>query len=250
MGWEYWSLDRLDQHGGYTEFDSQFDMKCFPKQGEGATIYVIDTGCRSSHKDLLGRTTQRFTGSYTTGADDNGHGTHVAGIAAGSTSGACKKCRVVCIKALGANGGGSFADVIEAIDDIIGLHTASTMNSPAVAVLSLGVKHTTTLLDDAVTRLGDAGVFPVIAASNYAEDACGYTPARADKAIAVGATNILDQLYHYSNYGSCVGILAPGTSITSSAFTGDSAFESRSGSTIICQPWFTTTPIPSYLLRR
>lgn len=231
VSWTYWSLDRLDQLEGYTKFDQQFDQKCFPKQGDGATVYVIDTGCRETHADLRGRTSLRTTGDYISGADDNGHGTHVAGIAAGTTSGVCKKCTIVCIKALGASGGGSFTDVIEAIEDVIELHQSGKVTGPAVAVMSLGVSHPTTILDDAVTRLADSGVIPVVAASNYNQDACNYTPARADGAVAVGATDIIDHLYAFSNYGSCLNILAPGAAITSASFTGDSQFESRSGST-------------------
>lgn len=55
------------------------DLKCFPKQGQGVIVYVIDTGCRATHEELVGRTFLRKTSAYVSGDDDNGHGTHVAG---------------------------------------------------------------------------------------------------------------------------------------------------------------------------
>lgn len=69
----------IDQFSGLGSFDGKFDLGCFPKQGEGVVAYVIDTGCRASHEDLAGRVILRKTSAYESGADDNGHGTHVAG---------------------------------------------------------------------------------------------------------------------------------------------------------------------------
>lgn len=78
-----WGLDRIDQKKGFSVasaegLDGIFDDKCFPKQGQGATVYVVDTGCEANHVDLSGRTTA-LSERYSTGEDDNGHGTHVAG---------------------------------------------------------------------------------------------------------------------------------------------------------------------------
>lgn len=164
-------------------------------------LYVIDTGCRSTHNEFGSRITLRKTGSFTSASDDNGHGTHVAGIetqpallykhtfflpltqlnfiylsfqfpglAAGLNSGVCKECNIVCYKALAADGGGSLADVMEAIDDII--ERQENSRSPAVAVFSLGAEYAGTVLDDAITKLYEAGISPVVAAANFNRDAC------------------------------------------------------------------------------
>lgn len=80
----------------------------------------------------------------------------------------------MCFKALGATGGGSFRDVIEAIDTII--EEQSQAQTPAVVIMSLGVAHSSKVLDDAVDRLSEAGIPPVVAASNGNSDACTFTP--------------------------------------------------------------------------
>lgn len=84
VGMKYWNLDRIDQLQGMNMknfdegLDGIFDDKCFPKQGNGVTVYVIDTGCEANHEDLVGRTLT-YSKRYASGDDDNGHGTHVAG---------------------------------------------------------------------------------------------------------------------------------------------------------------------------
>lgn len=81
VGIKYWNLDRIDQKQGWSlegGLDGVFDDKCFPKQGNGVTIYVIDTGCEANHEELVGRTLT-YSKRYASGDDDNGHGTHVAG---------------------------------------------------------------------------------------------------------------------------------------------------------------------------
>lgn len=101
------------------------------------------------------------------------------GLAGGKIFGVCKKCQIVCFKALGANGGGSFRDVIEAIDTII--EEQSKAQTPAVVLMSLGVAHSSKVLDDAVNRLSEAGIPPVVAASNGNSDACKFTPGKPSK---------------------------------------------------------------------
>lgn len=76
----------------------------------------------------------------------------------------------MCYKALAADGGGSLTDVMEAIDDII--ERQETSRSPAVAVFSLGAEYAGTVLDDAITKLYEAGISPVVAAANFNRDAC------------------------------------------------------------------------------
>ena len=90
-----WGLDRIDQadtplNGTYTYPDSA---------GQGVTIYVIDTGVRVSHSDFGGRAVNGYDavdGDYVA-QDGNGHGTHVASTAAGTTYGVAKKARIVAV---------------------------------------------------------------------------------------------------------------------------------------------------------
>lgn len=137
---------------------------------------------------------------------------------------------MICYKALGENGGGSFADIGEAIDDI--LYEQHIDPGPAVAVLSLGAKHESTMLDGFVTTLHESGVIPVVAAGNYNDNTCDYTPARAEGAVAVGATDITDSIFRLSNYGSCLQYLAPGEGVYSASFKSDDGVEVRSGTSM------------------
>lgn len=279
VGVKYWNLDRIDQKEGWSAsggLDGIFDDKCFPKQGTGVTVYVIDTGCEANHEELIGRTLT-YSKRYSTGDDDNGHGTHVAGkthrfllsvhsftplrirsldeenglwglspaflqlltrgycsfltlclycgagIAAGTYSGVCKKCQVVCIKALGRDGGGTSGDIVDAIEQVLEEHAQQPRGSPAVAVMSIGGLGGSTLFDRAVESLSKEGVIPVVAASNYAQDACDYTPARSPFAVTVGASTIMDRIFGQSNRGSCIDIMAPGHSINSASHRSTTA---------------------------
>ena len=77
-----------------------------------------------------------------------------------------------------------------------------------------------------------AGVVYVVAAGNNGADACSYSPARASNAITVGATDSSDARASFSNYGSCVDIFAPGSGITSAAYSSDTATTSMSGTSM------------------
>jgi subtilisin family serine protease len=77
-----------------------------------------------------------------------------------------------------------------------------------------------------------AGVVYAIAAGNSAADACNYTPAATPEAITVGSTGRTDGKSSFSNVGSCVDIFAPGESIVSSAFSGDNATATMSGTSM------------------
>lgn len=195
----YWHLDRLDQrdieNGG---LDNRFDMACYPKQGRGSTVYVIDTGCKSNHVEFEGRVSVHSE-SYTTGEDDNGHGTHVAGLVGGRTTGVCKKCEMVCLKAMNRNGAGSFSDVIEAVEHVLERHRS--VSGRGVVVMSLAGEGRSTMFSRAITSLYKAGIIPVVSAGNYARDACDFTPANVPEAVTVGAIDRHDGLLTISNYG-------------------------------------------------
>jgi subtilisin family serine protease len=127
---------------------------------------------------------------------------------------------------LDCNGSGTLDGVLAGIEWV-------TNNAvlPAVANLSLG-GGATPALDDAVNNSVDAGVFHAVAAGNEGEDACNSSPARADGAFTVGATTSSDARAWFSNYGSCVDILAPGSDITSAWASNDKASNTISGTSM------------------
>jgi hypothetical protein len=102
---------------------------------------------------------------------------------------------------------------------------------PAVANMSLG-GGAAQAVDDAVTNAINAGVVFAIAAGNDNASACNYSPARTPSAITVGATTSTDARASYSNYGTCLDIFGPGSSITSAWGTGDTATNTISGTSM------------------
>lgn len=106
--------------------------------GEGATVYVLDTGVRVNHVEFEGRARWGITTADNSIDDDlHGHGTHVAGTVAGKTIGVAKKAQVVAVKVLADNGIGTNTDVVEGIQWVA--QDAKNKNiKKAIANMSLG----------------------------------------------------------------------------------------------------------------
>jgi serine protease len=207
-----WGLDRIDQRSG--SLDTKYN---YNTTASNVRAYVIDTGV-NSHSDFGGRVQNGwdFVDNDGNSSDCQGHGTHVAGTVASSTWGVAKGATVVGVRVLGCNGSGTNSGVIGGIDWVAANHV-----KPAVANMSLG-GGASSALDSAVANLVNAGVVTVVAAGNDNANACNYSPARAPSAITVGSTAQGDARSYFSNYGSCVDIFAPGSSITSTSQSGGS----------------------------
>lgn len=212
-----WGLDRIDQR--QLPLDGQFDTT---SQGAGATAYIVDTGIDYGHSEFGGRAVPGFDaiGDGGDGQDCNGHGTHVAGTVGGATFGVAPQAKLVSVRVLDCDGTGSWAGVIAGFDWV-----AKNAQQPAVMNASLGGAYSPAV-NDAVTAVADAGVLPVVAAGNSAEDACDVSPAGADGAFTVGATTPSDVQASFSNYGRCLAIYAPGQDIVSAKLGGGSIAES------------------------
>ena len=87
-------------------------------------------------------------------------------------------------------------------------------------------------LDTAVNNSINAGVSYVVAAGNSNANACNYSPARVANAITVGSTTSSDARSSFSNFGSCLDIFAPGSSITSAWYTSNTATNTISGTSM------------------
>jgi PKD repeat protein len=109
--------------------------------------------------------------------------------------------------------------------------TGQTSLRPAVGNMSLGGGVSTTL-DTALNNAIKSGVTIAVAAGNSSADACNYSPARVAAAITVGATQSNDAQASYSNYGTCVDLYAPGSSVTSDYYTSDTATATMSGTSM------------------
>lgn len=218
-----WGLDRIDQAS--LPLSSSYN---YTSTGSGVNVYVIDTGVRISHSTFGGRAKNGydFVDGDAVAQDGNGHGTHVAGTIAGGTYGVAKGATVYGVRVLDDAGSGTTAGVVAGIDWV----TANAIK-PAVANMSLGGGASTTI-DAAVNRSIAAGVTYAVAAGNSNANASSYSPARVAAAITVGATTSTDARASYSNYGSVLDIFAPGSSITSSWNTSDTATNTISGTSM------------------
>ena len=146
----------------------------------------------------------------------------------GTKYGVAKKVTIVAVRVLDCTGNGSDAGVIAGIDWVVGVHSAG---QPAVANMSLGGDFSQSL-NDAVQRATDDGIVMAVAAGNSTANACNYSPSSAASAITVGATTSSNGLAFYSNSGSCVDILAPGSSITSDWIGSATATNTISGTSM------------------
>lgn len=221
-----WGIDRVDQR------DLPLNKTyTYNSDASAVTAYIIDTGIFYSHNDFGGRASFGFDAFNGNGNDGNGHGTHVAGTVGGTLYGVAKKVKLVAVRVLDNAGSGTTSGVIAGMDWV-----GANAVKPAVANMSLG-GGASQATDDAVARLYANGIPVIVAAGNgnragREQDACNYSPARAPQAYTVGATTSTDSKASYSNYGTCVNLFAPGSSITSAWFSGTSATNTISGTSM------------------
>jgi len=209
------------------------------RDGAGVTIYVQDTGVRATHQDFGGRASSALdvtsgsavecNGDLNCAADRQGHGTHCAGTAGGQNYGVATAASVRAVKTLNDQGSGARSWQYVAIDWVTVSGT-----KPAVISMSLGGSGAdpgyTTVIDAAVEN----GVTVVVAAGNSNSDACNFSPAFAANAITVGSTTSTDTRSSFSNYGTCVEIWAPGSSVVSLSSSSDTGTSTKSGTSMAC----------------
>lgn len=219
-----WNLDRVDQRT--LPLDAQYN---YTGIGEGAHVYIVDTGIRVTHQEFGGRASVAYDGVFDgqNGNDCNGHGTHVAGTAVGFTYGIAKGARVYAVRVLNCSGTGFISTVVGGVDWI----TANRID-PAVANISLTAEGFSPTLESAIDSSVAQGVVYTVSAGNNAADACFYTPARTPAAITTGASWQEDGRAAFSNYGSCLDLFAPGNTVVSAHIANDTALSTRTGTSM------------------
>ncbi len=218
-----WGLDRVDQRN--LPLNQAYN---YSTTASNVHAYIIDTGINLTHSDFGGRATSGydFVDGDSNASDCNGHGTHVAGTVGGSAYGVAKGVQLTAVRVLDCEGSGTYDQVIAGIEWV-------TQNAvkPAVANMSLG-GGVSTAVDNAVKASIAAGVTYAVAAGNSNTNACSSSPSRVPAAITVGATTSTDARASYSNYGSCLDIFAPGSSIKSDWIGSTSATNTISGTSM------------------
>jgi subtilisin family serine protease len=192
--------------------------------GTFGTAWVIDTGIDYTHPDLNVDTarSRSFLGGTTTPADQNGHGTHVAGTIAAYDNtigviGVAPGARVVAVRVLDRRGSGSNSGVIAGVE-----YVAANGAPGDVANMSLG-GGVSAALDTAVVNAAAGGVKFALAAGNETDNANNHSPARANgpNVYTVSAFANGDNWASYSNYGNPpIDYAEPGSAIKSTWLSG------------------------------
>jgi subtilisin family serine protease len=230
-----WGLDAVHALGGWEIYPGLFGASL-----SGPEIAVVDTGVDLLHPDLAGKLDTAAAVSCLSGVcsssssvqDGNGHGTHVAGIAAATTgngigiAGLALTSRLQPVKVLTTSGTGTDAGIAAGIDWAVS-HGARVVN------LSLGGGGGfPTTLCGAVVRARAAGAVVVAAAGNSGSSSAVY-PAACPGAIGVAATDATGGTPSWSNYGSPdVFVSAPGASIYSTHWASGSTYATISGTSM------------------
>uniref|UniRef100_A0A7S1GFY9 subtilisin n=1 Tax=Bicosoecida sp. CB-2014 TaxID=1486930 RepID=A0A7S1GFY9_9STRA len=233
-----WGLDRVDSR--LRPVDGTFTTTLYG-DSPGSTVgtvdaYVLDSGVYAGHSDFGGRVVHGMSVFGDNDSNDcHGHGTHVAGTVGSATYGVAPNVRIVAVRVVDCSGNGFASGVIMGLNYAAAEAAANAPSRRSVVNLSVGAG-TSQALNDAVEEASDDGVVVVVAAGNQGTDACSMTPSSSSHAVTVGATDKSDALASYSNWGTCVDILAPGTGIVSLSKSGAASSTNTQHGTSMASP--------------
>ncbi|HYF32683.1 MAG TPA: S8 family serine peptidase [Chitinophagaceae bacterium] len=188
--------------------------------GTGKTAWVLDTGIDFDHPDLnvdVNRS-RSFVTNVTSADDENGHGTHVAGIIGAKNNtigvlGVASGANLVSLKVLDKDGMGKLSYIIQAL-----AYINNNAKAGDVVNMSLGEDVTSDVLDQQVQSTANRGILIAIAAGNDGKQASQFSPGRANgqNIFTVSAVDSLNNFASFSNYGNdAVDYAAPGVRILS-----------------------------------
>ena len=193
--------------------------------GLGVGVAILDTGVDLAHPDLAGTVNALNAVGGQSCQDDEGHGTHVAGIIAARDNtadviGVAPKATIYCVKVLDSTGSGSDATIMSGLEWVLNNHASLV---PAIKVVNMSLGRPGSVNDnpdmhDLIVALEGAGITVVVAAGNdAAAEVSGQIPAAYPEVIAVGSTTAL------AGANQCRFLSAPVAADTASYFTTDGA---------------------------
>jgi hypothetical protein len=236
-----WGLDRISQRTLPLNNSYRANVT-----GQGVTVYLIDSGLYHEVREFEGRASlgvDLVGDRHRDGFDEFAvaHGTFVAGIVGGRSTGVTRKTRLVAVRTLaGGEGAEGLPPARQTALIIKGVDWVRThARKPAVVNMSLNQEQRTPALDAAVTRLIASGVTVVVSAGNDGGDACPHSPAGVPAAITVAASDRNDRPWEDSNQGRCVTVFAPGVDIRSVNWDGSIFTYEDVGATSWAAPYVT-----------
>lgn len=213
-----WGVDRIDAeivHG--------------QNKGQGVKVAILDTGIDLDHPDLRIAGDVTFVPETTSGDDDNGHGTMVAGVVAALDNdigvvGVAPEAKLYAVKVMDKYGRGYSSDILSGIEwaidnnmQVINMSFGSFLNFPWA-------------IRTALEKAYQAGIVLVAGAGNAGDIGVIFSPARYESVIAVGATEQQDTRASFSSTGSTLELMAPGVSLLSTSRGG--GYSSGSGTSL------------------
>ncbi|WP_161516159.1 S8 family peptidase, partial [Bacillus thuringiensis] len=213
-------------HNGVSSVLSTKGKGVSPLTGKGIAVAVLDTGIDREHPDVKIKDGVSFVENVLDFDDDNGHGTHLAGIIGAQKNnsgmtGIAPDVDLYAVKVLDKYTNGKYSTVVKGIDWAIE-HKAN------IILMSLGGKKESVFFEEAINKAYEKGILLVSSAGNegYKEGDSITYPAKFNSVIAVGALDAKDQRGFLSSKGEQLELMAPGVDIWSTWNDGSYRFDS------------------------
>jgi aqualysin 1 len=250
-----WGLDRMDRfdqktktHANAYPFDGKYH---YAYDGAGVEVFLLDTGVRSTHLELIGspgipsRVICGFDAfavndTDTSCEDKVGHGTFMAGAIGGIYYGVAKDVIINSVKVFNDVGQGTVSSAIAGLDYVIGEKKFSP-KVPFVANLSFGLRdENMAAFQDALDATLKAGITIVTSSGNHGStgggaqsgNGCEVSPANFPGVISVAASTYKDEAAQYNDLGRCIDFFAPGDRVSGIWNRDDTDAVTISGSSI------------------
>ncbi|NXL84253.1 PCSK9 convertase, partial [Alectura lathami] len=211
-----------------------------PNKGDKVEIYLLDTSVQSTHREIEGRVLvtdfenvpeEDGTRFHRQASKCDSHGTHMAGVLSGRDAGVATGAHVHSLRVLNCQGKGTISGTLIGLE-FIEASLKAQPSTPPVVLLPFAGAHSRAL-NAGCRQIVQMGAVVVVAAGNYKDDACRYSPASEPEVITVGATNSENQPASIgtlgTNFGRCVDLFAPGDDIIGASSDCSTCFMAQSG---------------------